>query len=126
MLAGISAIFGIELSSDQVKSLVKSVIGQGGMEKVGKKLVKELAKHVPGGNVVNATVAAALTGALGEAFVRLCAETLRRQAAGKPMPDGEMLTYFMDAYEALLRRPGRAANGSETDASTSRRSLLST
>jgi hypothetical protein len=49
MLAGISAIFGIELSSDQVKSLVKSVIGQGGTEKVGKKLVKELARHVPGG-----------------------------------------------------------------------------
>src|SRR3954469_20981646 len=112
MLAGISAIFGIELSSDQVKSLVKSVIGQGGMEKVGKKLVKELAKHVPGGNVVNATVAAALTGALGEAYVRLCAEMLRRQAAGKPMPDAEMIAYFIDAYEALLRRPGGSTNGS--------------
>jgi uncharacterized protein (DUF697 family)/GTP-binding protein EngB required for normal cell division len=118
MLAGISAIFGIELSSDQVKSLVKSVIGQGGMEKVGKKLVKELAKHVPGGNVVNATVAAALTGALGEAYIRLSTEMLRRQAAGKPMPDAEMLRFFMDTYETLLRRPASAANGSKTASST--------
>lgn len=113
MLAGISAIFGIELSNDQVMRLVKGVIGQGGIEKVGKRLVKELAKHVPGGNVVNATVAAALTGALGEAYVRLCAEMLRRQAAGKPMPDAEMLAYFIDAYEALLRRPGRSGAAEE-------------
>ena len=58
------------------------------MEKAGKRLVKEVAKHVPGGNVVNATVAAALTGALGEAYIRVCSEMLRRKAAGKPMPDG--------------------------------------
>lgn len=107
MLAGVTAIFGVELSNDQVMGLVKSVIGQGGVEKLGKKLVKELAKHVPGGNVVNATVAAALTGALGEAYIRLCAEMLRRQAAGKPMPDTEMLKFFVDAYEGLLRQPRR-------------------
>jgi uncharacterized protein (DUF697 family)/GTP-binding protein EngB required for normal cell division len=122
MLAGISAIFGIELSNEQVMKLVKSVIGQGGIQKLGKTLVKQLAKYVPGGNVLNATVAAALTGALGEAYIRLCAEALRREAAGKPMPDAEMLKYFTDAYEALLRKPGRTANGSEdNDSATSRR-----
>jgi uncharacterized protein (DUF697 family) len=109
MLASITAIFGIELSSDQVLSLVKGAIGQGGMEKAGKRLVKELAKHLPGGNVVNATVAAALTGALGEAYVRLCAEMLRREAAGKPMPNAEMVTFFLDVYNSLLRKsPGKA------------------
>jgi uncharacterized protein (DUF697 family)/GTPase SAR1 family protein len=105
MMAGVTAIFGIELSTDQAKSLVKSVIGQGGMENIGKRMAKELAKHVPGGNILNATVAAALTGALGEAYVRLNAEMLRRQAAGRPMPDGEMLRFFIDAYDTLLRRP---------------------
>jgi uncharacterized protein (DUF697 family) len=113
MLAGITAIFGVELSNDQVATLVKSILGQGGMEKVGKRLVKELTKHVPGGNVVNATVAAALTGALGEAYIRLCAEMLRRETAGKPMPEGEMLRYFTDAYEALLRKPGRRADNAK-------------
>ena len=81
------------------------MIGQGGIEKVGKKLVKELAKYVPGGNVLNATVAAALTGALGEAYIRLCAEDVRREANGRPMPDAEMLEYSTDAFEALLRKP---------------------
>ncbi len=96
--------------------LLKSLIGQGRLEKAGKKLVKELAKHVPGGNVVNATVAAALTGALGEAYIRLCAQMLRRQAGGRPMPDGEILEYLTDAYETLLRKPRRETTGEVTAA----------
>jgi uncharacterized protein (DUF697 family)/GTP-binding protein EngB required for normal cell division len=125
MLAGITVIFGLDLSNDQAKALLKSLICQGGLEKAGKKLVKELAKHVPGGNVVNATVAAALTGALGEAYIRLCGEMLRRQAGGQPMPDGEILEYLTDAYETLLRKPRRertdevaAASGRNTPHST--------
>jgi uncharacterized protein (DUF697 family)/GTP-binding protein EngB required for normal cell division len=117
MLAGITVIFGVDLSNDQAKALLKSLIGHGGLEKAGKKLVKELAKHVPGGNVVNATVAAALTGALGEAYIRLCAEMLRRQAAGQPMPDGEILEYLTDAYTTLLRKPRRETTDEVTAAS---------
>ena len=105
MLAGITAIFGVELTNAQAMSLLTGVIGKGAMENVGKRLVKEVAKHVPGGNVVNATVAAALTGALGEAYIRVCSEMLRRKAAGKPMPEAEMLTHFVDAYESILRKP---------------------
>lgn len=109
MLAGITAIFGIELSNAQIMSLLAGVIGKGAMEKAGKRLVKEVAKHVPGGNVVNATVAAALTGALGEAYIRACSEMLRRKAAGKPLPEGEMLEVLVTAYENILRKP-RAAS----------------
>ena len=115
MLAGITAIFGIELTNDQIMSLIKSVIGQGGMERVGKRLVKEVAKHVPGGNVVNATVAAALTGALGEAYIRVCSEMLRRKAAGKPMPQGEMAKHFVDAYETILRKPRSSVEEASTE-----------
>jgi uncharacterized protein (DUF697 family)/GTP-binding protein EngB required for normal cell division len=118
MLAGITAIFGVELTNEQVMTLLKSVIGQGGMEKVGKRLVKEVAKHVPGGNVVNATVAAALTGALGEAYIRVCSEMLRRKAAGKPMPEAEMLKQFVDAYESILRKPRASLEGASSETVT--------
>ena len=104
MLASITAIFGIELTNEHALSLVKGTIGQGGMELAGKRLVTELAKHMPGGNVVNAAVAAALTGALGEAYIRLCAEMLRRQAEGKPMPDADAIKFLMEMYGTLLRR----------------------
>src|SRR4051794_9915226 len=108
MLAGITAIFGLELSKDQSRSLLKAAVGQGSMELAGKRLVKELSSHVPGGNVLNAAVAGALTGALGEAYVRLCAELLRRKAAGKPIPDPEMTEFLLEMYNGLLRRSNRA------------------
>ena len=104
MLAGVTGVFGIEVSNDQVLGLLQGVVGQGGMEKAGRKLVGELTKHLPGGNVVNATVAAALTSALGEAYVRLCAEMLRREAAGEPMPNAEMIAFYLDMYNNLLRK----------------------
>jgi hypothetical protein len=31
---------------------------------------------------------------------------LRRQAAGKPMPNADTLGYLMSAYKGLLNRPG--------------------
>lgn len=111
MLAGITAIFGIELSNDQLMSLIKSVVGQGSMERLGRRLVKELARQIPGGNVVNATIAAALTGALGEAYVRVCSELLRRKAAGKPMPEPERVKLFIDLFETLLRKPTASVEG---------------
>jgi uncharacterized protein (DUF697 family)/GTP-binding protein EngB required for normal cell division len=104
MLASITAIFGIELSNEHALHLVKGTVGQGGLELAGKRLVRELAKHLPGGNVVNAAVAAALTGALGEAYIRLCAELLRRQAAGRPMPDADAVKFLAEVYGNLLRR----------------------
>jgi hypothetical protein len=67
-------------------------------------LVKELSSRMPGANVINAAVAGALTGALGEAYVRLCAEMLRRRAAGRPMPDPEMIDFLMDMHGSLLRK----------------------
>jgi len=104
MLAGVTAIFGLELTGDQVRGLLKAAVGHGSMELAGKRLVKELSARMPGGNVINAAVAGALTGALGEAYVRLCAEMLRRQAAGRPMPDPEMIDFLMDVYGSLLRK----------------------
>jgi len=101
MLAGITAVFGLELSKDQTKGLLQAAVGQGAMEQAGKRLVKELGSRVPGGNVINAAVAAGLTGALGEAYIRLCSELLRRDAK---MPDGEMVEFLMEMYDKLLRR----------------------
>jgi uncharacterized protein (DUF697 family)/GTP-binding protein EngB required for normal cell division len=104
MLAGVTAIFGLELTRDQVRGLLKAAVGHGSMELAGKKLVRELSTRLPGVNVLNAAVAGTLTGALGEAYVRLCAEMLRRQAAGRPMPDPEMIDFLMDIYGSLLRK----------------------
>jgi uncharacterized protein (DUF697 family) len=59
MLAGVTAVFGVHLSDEQAKKLISAVTGrQQGLQKIGQKVVEQLAKYVPAGNVLNATVAA--------------------------------------------------------------------
>lgn len=113
MLASITTVFGIQLSNDQILGVVKGAIGQGGVEQAGKVLARQVGKYIPGGTVVNATVAAVLTGALGEAYIRLCSEMLRREAEGKPMPSAEMLSFFLHAYNGLLRKSPAEVQTSE-------------
>jgi uncharacterized protein (DUF697 family)/GTP-binding protein EngB required for normal cell division len=112
MLGGITAVFGIEMSTQTTARLVVGLVGEGGVTQVGRQMAAGLLKVIPGVSVVNAGVASALTAALGEAHIQLCSEMLRRQGTGRPMPDAEMLAFLLDAYDktfkrSRLRRPGR-------------------
>jgi uncharacterized protein (DUF697 family)/GTPase SAR1 family protein len=104
MLGGITAVFGIVMSAQTTTRLVVGLVGEGGVTQVGRQMAAGLLKVIPGVSVVNAGVASALTAALGEAHIQLCSEMLRRQGAGRPMPDAEMLAFLLDAYEKTFRR----------------------
>jgi uncharacterized protein (DUF697 family)/GTP-binding protein EngB required for normal cell division len=97
MLAGISAVFGIDMSNERVVNLIRGLVGQGGIAVVGRQIAESLLKVIPGVNFINAGVASALTAALGEAYIQLSSEMLRREGAGKPMPEMEMLPFLLDA-----------------------------
>ena len=105
MLASINAIFGIDMGSDRAVNLIRGLVGQGGVTVVGRQIAATLLKVVPGATVINASVAAALTAALGEAYIQLSSEMLRRQAAGKPMPEPDMLPFLLDAYQRAFKLP---------------------
>ena len=116
MLGGVTAVFGIEMSAQTATRLVVGLVGEGGVSQVGRQMAAGLLKVIPGVNVVNAGVATALTAALGEAYIQLCREMLRRQGAGLPMPDAEMLSFLLTAYEktfqrSRIRRLGRSGRG---------------
>jgi uncharacterized protein (DUF697 family)/predicted GTPase len=118
MLASISAIFGIDMGSDRAVNLIRGLVGQGGVAVVGRQIAANLLKVIPGVSVINASVAAALTAALGEAYIQLCSEMLRRQAAGKPMPEPDMLPFLLDAYQTAFKRPrGRKSDTTGSKAS---------
>lgn len=110
MIASINAIFGIETSSDRAVNLIRGLVGQGGIAVVGRQIAANLLKVIPGVSVINASVAAALTAALGEAYIQLCTEMLRRQAAGKPMPEADMLPFLLDAYQKAFKKPRSRKN----------------
>jgi small GTP-binding protein len=105
MLAGITAVFGVEMSDDRTGNLIRGLVGQGGIAVVGRQIAANLLKVIPGVSFINAAVATALTAALGEAYIQLCSEMLRRQAAGRPMPEAEMLPYLLDAYQTAFKKP---------------------
>jgi uncharacterized protein (DUF697 family) len=105
MLASIAAIFGMDESNERMLRLVRGLIGQRGVEAVGKHIAANLLKVVPGVSFINAAVAAALTAALGEAYIQLCSEMWRRDAAGQPMSEVEMLPFMLEAYRKAFKTP---------------------
>lgn len=108
MMARIAVVMGVDLNHETVKFLLERVLGVGAMGVIGRQAASMLLKFVPGfGSAVNATVAAALTAALGEAFVQLCGEILRREARGEMMPDTEMFDFLLDAFKKSYKKPGK-------------------
>ena len=120
MLASINAIFGMDMSSDRAVNLIRGLVGQGGVTVVGRQIAANLLKVIPGVSVINAAVAAALTAALGEAYIQLCSEMLRRQAAGQEMRESDMLPFLLDAYQNAFKKRGDKKN--KTSASQAARS----
>lgn len=76
MLGGITAIFGINVSENLLKSIVTSLAGTAGATFAGKTIVSNLLKMIPGvgtalGGTISGTTAALLTTALGEAYIAI-------------------------------------------------------
>jgi uncharacterized protein (DUF697 family)/GTP-binding protein EngB required for normal cell division len=105
MLASINAIFGVDIDGHRGVNLIHGLVGQGGIAVVGRQIAANLLKVIPGVSLINASVAAALTAALGEAYIKLCSEMLERQAEGKPMPEADMLPFLLDAYQNAFKKP---------------------
>jgi uncharacterized protein (DUF697 family)/GTP-binding protein EngB required for normal cell division len=105
MLARITAAMGVEFDESTRAFLIRGVLGSGTIVQIGRQASSMLLKLVPGvGPAINATVAGAITAALGEAYVTLCVEYLRRQRAGRAMPSAEMLEVLMSEFKRRYKR----------------------
>ncbi len=79
MIAGITSVFGLELSKGTLSTLVTSAIGVGGATFIGRTVVVNIMKFFPGigtlaGGAISAATASAITIALGEAYIAVLAE----------------------------------------------------
>jgi len=108
MLAGVSAIFGVDVSRGRITDLIRGLAKSGGTEVAGRSLAQALLKVVPGTELINAAVATGITVALGAAHIQLCKELLQRQASGEAMTNAEMLSFLLDAYRRAWRAGGQA------------------
>ena len=79
MIAGITSVFGLDLSKSTLSTIVSSAIGVTGATFAGRAIVSNVLKFFPGvgtlaGGAISAATASALTVALGESYISvLCA-----------------------------------------------------
>ena len=76
MMAGITAVFGIPVDKATLTAILSATVGTGGATLLGKTVVTNLLKLIPGagsiaGGAISAATAAALTTALGEAYIAI-------------------------------------------------------
>ena len=74
MIANITAIFGLPVNKSVITAIVSSTVGSGGATVLGKTVVANLAKLIPGagtvvGGAISAGTAGLITVALGEAYI---------------------------------------------------------
>ena len=77
LLASVAAVFKINMKEDGLKTLVYAALGVGGTTLLGRTIVSNLIKFIPGvgsviGGAISASTAALLTYALGYAFIEIC------------------------------------------------------
>ena len=76
MIATITAIFGLDISKSFLTGFVSSTIGSAGATILGKTIVSNLLKLIPGigtaaGGVISGATAGLLTTALGETYIKV-------------------------------------------------------
>lgn len=74
MIASITVIFGFDVNKSIITALLTSTIGSGGATLLGKTVVSNLLKLIPGagtvaGSAISASTAGVITAALGEAYI---------------------------------------------------------
>ena len=104
MMVSINAIFKFNVSKDALKSLVTAAIGVGGATVIGKTIVANVLKLIPGaGSIAGGTISAATAGlitlALGKAYIDVC-KTIRM---GKLNQDDLTQKEGIDALKAAFK-----------------------
>ena len=76
MIAGITAVYGLEVNFGIILTVITSALGVGGVTVAGKAIVSGLLKLIPGagsvvGGVISASTAGVLTTAIGEIYIQV-------------------------------------------------------
>ena len=108
MLAGITAIFGLPIEKAALTSIVSATIGTAGATVLGKTVVSNLIKMIPGagtivGAAISGTTAAALTGALGEAYIAVLTRVASGNMSFAELTSSEGMKELRREFEKQLR-----------------------
>ncbi|HEY5561774.1 MAG TPA: GTPase [Clostridiaceae bacterium] len=115
MLAHITAIFGVSLDKALFSSIVASIGGSGGATFLGKYIVSNLFKLIPGvgtvvGGMICGTTACVLTTALALSYIKVLAIVAEKEYAGKSINNEEIAKMMKDIYNENLKKGNTQKN----------------
>lgn len=108
MLAGITAIFGVSVTENILKSIVTSMAGTAGATFAGRTIVANLLKLVPGvgtaaGGTISGATASVLTTALGEAYIQIMKMIVTGEMKEKDLGSKEVQNKLRDLFKSKLK-----------------------
>ncbi|MEQ8540299.1 MAG: GTPase [Coleofasciculus sp. D1-CHI-01] len=108
MLANITAIFGLPFDRAFTSTVLSTIVGVGGVATVGRSIAANLLKMIPGagtivGGAISASTAAALTLALGLAYIESLKYYLKRKLEGHEIPLSELAKIILEQYKFYAR-----------------------
>jgi uncharacterized protein (DUF697 family)/GTP-binding protein EngB required for normal cell division len=109
MLARLTVVFGVPVNKTLMTSIISAVLGTGGATAIGRTIVANIFKFLPGvgsliGGTINATTAAIITAALGLAYNQVMAALVRRIYAGESVSEAEMVAMMKDRFSEQMKR----------------------
>lgn len=108
MLANITATFGLPVNKGVLTSVISATIGTAGATILGKTVVANLLKLIPGagkivGGVISASVAAALTCALGETYTLILAKIVNGEVPQDVLQSEQGIQMISEIFKEKLK-----------------------
>lgn len=109
MLASITVIFGFDPNKTLLTTLISSVVGTGGATLIGKTLVANILKMIPGGGTligaaISGGTATLLTTALGEAYIGVMTAMFNGEIDEKDLETTSGKKKFQKLFKRQLKR----------------------
>jgi len=104
MIANITVIFGMPFDKGFISAMLSAISGAGGVTAVGRSIVANLIKMIPGagtivGGAISGATAATLTLALGLAYIELLKVYMKSQINGEQLSLPQLTKMFVDLYK---------------------------
>lgn len=108
MLASITNIFGLSIEKAAISAIVSATLGTAGATIAGKTVVSSLLKLIPGyaaavGGVISGGVAAAITAALGEAYIGVMTAVASGEMKETDIASAKGKKYITELFKSRLK-----------------------
>ncbi len=115
LLAKISSIYGIKIKEDGLKMLCTAALGVGGATVVGKTIVSNIFKLIPGigtvaGSVISGGTAGLLTLAMGKSYIEVCKMVKHGDLSESDLVSEKGKTLMKENFKKQIKKHGKDNN----------------